>query len=95
MLLGLKDSLSELLALTKPDYEFEVYPTLLEDSVTPYELGTEYIIEFYDASGRKVFSEQSNDATQNYLDVSMLSQGVYHLMIYTEGAIWNETVIIK
>ena len=81
------------------DYEFEVYPNPTRgflNLVTPYELGNEYIIELYDASGRKMLNEQSNNATQNYLDVSMLSQGVYHLnVIYTEGAIWNETVIIK
>ena len=79
--------------------EFKLYPNPTRSLIhleLPSSLGTDYLLEVYDFTGRllRTYEGSQRPTLRPVIDFGQLSQGNYQVVVkYSDGSVWNQSVI--
>ncbi len=77
--------------------ELEVFPNPASEYINVgFELDIESTLQIYDATGKEMYkSEMSNGPIDQRIDISQMPQGIYHMIISSDGEILDQSKFIK
>ncbi len=77
--------------------ELEVFPNPASEYINvDFKLDIESTLQIYDATGKEMYrSDMSNGPIDQRIDISQMPQGIYHMVISSDGEILDQSKFIK
>ena len=77
--------------------ELEVFPNPASEYINvDFKLDIESTLQIYDTTGKEMYrSDMSNGPIDQRIDISQMPQGIYHMVISSDGEILDQSKFIK